>query len=179
MSVSTREVVFEAARRLFLRDGFAATTVRAIAAEAEVNPALVIRYHGSKEALFLASMAPTSGFPPVLEGSLDSLGEALVAFVIDNAGTPASDTYRALIMVADRPEVRERILGAVRDLVGGGLGDRLPGADRQLRARLLAAQVTGLMLSYWVLDDPILAATDRAAVIALSGRALQALITPA
>ncbi|SHN25121.1 transcriptional regulator, TetR family [Cryptosporangium aurantiacum] len=176
--MTTAEAIYEAGRRLFLRDGYATTTVRAIAAEAGINPALVIRHYGSKEALFLATMTPTNGFTPILEGPLESLGEALVEFVINTAGTPGSDTFQALIMAADRPDVRERILSASREFFEQGLAERLSGDDRELRARLVSAQVSGLMLSYWVLKDPVLTRSDRRRMVALAGRALQRLITP-
>ena len=40
---------------LFASDGYERTTVRAVAAAADADPALVIRYFGSKEGLFAAA----------------------------------------------------------------------------------------------------------------------------
>jgi AcrR family transcriptional regulator len=48
---STKERIRDAAIRLFGRDGFAATTVRSVAADAEVSPGLVIHHFGSKAGL--------------------------------------------------------------------------------------------------------------------------------
>src|SRR5918999_3493174 len=50
----TREAIAGAARRLFAERGYDRTTIRAIAAEAGVDPALVVHFFGSKEALFRA-----------------------------------------------------------------------------------------------------------------------------
>ncbi|GAA3339276.1 TetR family transcriptional regulator [Curtobacterium pusillum] len=53
---SSKSDVLDAATRLFAREGYGNATVRAIAAEAGVDPALVIRFFGSKEGLFSAVM---------------------------------------------------------------------------------------------------------------------------
>ena len=52
----TRSSILEAARRTFAEKGFDKASIRAIAAGAEVDPALVHHYFGTKEKLFLASM---------------------------------------------------------------------------------------------------------------------------
>jgi AcrR family transcriptional regulator len=62
----TRQLLLEAARRRFARDGYAATTVRDITDDVGVNAALVSRYFGSKEDLFAAS----------LEGAVQDLGRS-------------------------------------------------------------------------------------------------------
>jgi AcrR family transcriptional regulator len=50
----TRGAILDAARRRFAEGGYARTTIRAIAGEAGVDPALVVHFFGSKEALFRA-----------------------------------------------------------------------------------------------------------------------------
>ncbi len=73
-----RDRVPEAARRIFADDGYERATIRAIAAEASINPSMVIRYYGSKEGLFAAvakldlKVASLAGVP------VAQLGEALV-----------------------------------------------------------------------------------------------------
>jgi AcrR family transcriptional regulator len=49
----TKDAIVAAARAQFAERGYTATTIRSIAAEAEVNPALVHHYFGSKDQLFL------------------------------------------------------------------------------------------------------------------------------
>ena len=56
-AASTRQLLLDAARRRFARDGYAATTVRDIADDAGVNVALISRYFDSKEGLFEACLA--------------------------------------------------------------------------------------------------------------------------
>lgn len=65
-AAKTRQLLLEAARRRFARDGYAATTVRDIADDVGVNAALISRYFGSKEDLFAAC----------LEGAVQDLGRS-------------------------------------------------------------------------------------------------------
>ena len=52
----TRAAVLAAARAAFAAKGFGGTTIRAVAADAGVDPALVHHYFGTKDDLFLAAM---------------------------------------------------------------------------------------------------------------------------
>ena len=58
----TPAAICAAARRQFAERGFDRTTVRSVAAEAGVDPALVIHHFGSKQRLFLE--ATELPFPP-------------------------------------------------------------------------------------------------------------------
>src|SRR5262249_43712964 len=53
----TRAAILDAAQKLFAEHGHERTTVREIAAKASVDPALVIRYFGSKDELFVRAAA--------------------------------------------------------------------------------------------------------------------------
>ena len=52
----TKQSILESARKVFAERGFDKASIRAIAGEAQVDPALVHHYFGTKEKLFLASM---------------------------------------------------------------------------------------------------------------------------
>src|SRR5438128_1007205 len=54
---ASREALLAAARALFEARGFDATTVRDIGDRANVDPALIARYFGGKEGLYLAALA--------------------------------------------------------------------------------------------------------------------------
>lgn len=56
----TRQRLLHTAARLFAANGYAATTVREIAHEADVNAALINRYFASKEGLFEACLTAGS-----------------------------------------------------------------------------------------------------------------------
>ncbi|MFG2677375.1 helix-turn-helix domain-containing protein [Streptomyces sp. NPDC048445] len=76
---TTRQVVLDAARARFAADGFNATTIRRIAADAGVDAALVMRYFRSKDELFAAVMSISpdalARLAGAFEGPEHSLGE--------------------------------------------------------------------------------------------------------
>ncbi len=66
-----REAILDAAERLFARQGFAATTIKQIGAEAGVNPALLYYYFGDKEALYREMLRRVfHGFAAAAAGAL-------------------------------------------------------------------------------------------------------------
>src|SRR6476660_3479305 len=77
-SAGTRAAILAAARERFAADGFERATIRAIAADADIDPSMVIRYYGSKDKLFAAAadfdlqLPDLGGTPP------DEVGAALV-----------------------------------------------------------------------------------------------------
>src|SRR3954469_15074035 len=67
----TRSAITASARRSFAQAGYDRATIRAIAAPAGVDPALVVHYFGSKEALFRDVMQ----LPPGAADRIAHLGE--------------------------------------------------------------------------------------------------------
>ena len=53
--LATRARIVAAARQRFAADGYERATIRAIAADAGVDPSLVMRYYGNKQGLFVAA----------------------------------------------------------------------------------------------------------------------------
>ena len=51
-AAQTRADILDAARRRFGSDGYQTTTLRAVAADVGIDPALIIRYFGTKQELF-------------------------------------------------------------------------------------------------------------------------------
>src|SRR5687768_7399925 len=82
----TREVIADAARRLFAAHGYARTSLRAVAAEAGVDHALVTHFYGSKAALFAAVTAPPVDtgalLPPIVTGDPSRVGHLVAQVVV-------------------------------------------------------------------------------------------------
>src|SRR6187455_1174235 len=68
---TTREAIAEAARRQFAELGYDRATMRGIAGEAGVDAALVVRFYGSKDALFQEVMALPPAVSEALAGLVD------------------------------------------------------------------------------------------------------------
>ncbi len=175
--VPTKEAIRQAAARLFRVGGYAATSVRDIASEAGVDPALVIRHFGSKEQLFLETMQLGADAQPLLDGPIETLGETFIEYVV-SAGNEVRGTFLALIRASDSDGVAPR-LREIHDVsFVEPLRSRLTGPDAELRSRLAAALVGGLLYSLWVVGDEALLASDHQELVRRYGALLQALVTP-
>lgn len=175
---ATRAAIESAARRLFAERGFEAASVRAIATEAGVDPALVIRHFGSKEALFLRCVDTSLGIGAVLDGPLETVGRRLVAYFLDPHHPTLRSRYLALAQAAHRSQVREEMVRHTAETYVAPLVPRLTGEDRELRAALAVAQLNGLLNMLFQQQDPIVAGADAGAVVELYGDAIQRLLTP-
>lgn len=152
-----RDDILSSARELFATNGFDRTTVRAIAARAGVDPALVHHYFGSKLQLFTAAIAlpvdPRDVLAPVYEAPAEKLGRALVTALLGVWDSPHRDAavamFRAQIAGDDGGLVRSFLL----EVALAPLLDRIdhPAGSGRLRAELVATQMTGIMLVRYIL----------------------------
>lgn len=105
-SPDTRAAILAAARARFAESGFAGTSIRRVAGDAGVDPALVHHYFGSKDDLFVAALElpvdPRAVLAEQVVGPVAGAGERLL---------------RALIGVWDDPAVRPALLAMVRRLI--------------------------------------------------------------
>src|SRR4051812_47948375 len=107
----TRAEVLEAARRRFLADGYQATTMRSIAADAGVDVALVSYFFGSKKGLFGAALALSANPPEILARALPGdpirLPERVLRALIDVWEDPARAASLRLMLsgAITEPEV--------------------------------------------------------------------------
>jgi AcrR family transcriptional regulator len=174
--------VLAAARARFARVGYDAGTIRGIAAEAGVDPALVLHYFGSKDGLFRAAVDfpvdPAEFVPQLLAPGLEGLGGRLVHFFLETWDSPGGRPLLALIrsVVAS-----EEAAALMREFVSREVLGRLARAlkvDRpQLRASLAASTLIGMaMLRYVIKLEPL--ATARSDLVAAwLGPAVQRYLT--
>ncbi|WP_285295624.1 TetR family transcriptional regulator [Aureimonas altamirensis] len=143
---ATRERLIAAARMMFSRQGFERTTVREIAGEAGVNPALINRYFGGKEQLFAEAVSIDLDFPDLSRVKRDRVGRTLVAhFFARWEGSDENDLLRVLIRTAaTNGEAAARIRAILTEQVTAMVAD-VAGPDRaRERACLIATQILGL-----------------------------------
>lgn len=178
----TRAEVLAAARTCFAEKGFRGTTIRAVAASAGVDPALVHHYFGSKDDLFVAALEipvdPREVLAPVVAAGPDGAGERLL---------------RALLGVWDDPAIQPGLLAMVRSLLADDSGGLVRDAfipvvvgpvlaalvvDRpEVRIPLVTSQVIGLILTRYVLAVPQMVQMPAEDVIARVGPVLQHYLT--
>ncbi|WP_433529140.1 TetR family transcriptional regulator [Micromonospora sp. CA-263727] len=181
---ATRDAILEAARAAFAQRGFDATTIRAIAAEAGVDPALVHHYFGNKDQLFLAAMQapadPRELLPKVLAGDRDGLGERLVRMFIALWDSPAGTAGVALLRSAVSNEWTARMLREfLTTQVLRRVLDHLDvdPAEVPLRGSLVASQLIGLALMRHVVRLEPVASAAPETLVALIGPTIQRYLT--
>lgn len=179
----TRDAILQAAKRRFARDGFAATTIRQVAADAGVDPALVMQFYRAKDELFAACLEVSPQAMRVMaeafDGPPDRLGPQIARAFL---GLWAEDTEDAPALLAMmRAAVAHEAAGElVRDFVQARLvqviAPKLQGEDAALRAGLVAAMLMGVVLGRQIVHIPVLTGADIVRITALVGPALQVVL---
>ncbi|WP_019144537.1 TetR/AcrR family transcriptional regulator [Aeromicrobium massiliense] len=175
-----RAALVDAARRLFAERGFAGTSLRAVAREVGVDPALVSHYFGDKQGLLVATMAlpvdPAARIREVLAGGPAGLGERLVR-TFTETWDPHEDVIAALLRTAMTGDTeRAPALQLARDVLVVGVREQLDGADADGRAALVAAQVVGLAVTRYVARLPHVRDLAPAELARVYGPAVQTLV---
>ena len=182
-SPDARRAVLDAARELFAELGFERTTMRAVAARASVDPALIYHYFGDKDGLLFAALQPPVDEAIVfagLAGAADRAGEELVR--------------RLISLWEDRPEIREQMAAILRtglshdrasrllrdilsSFILAALGDVLADDRRDLRVALIGSHIGGLMLARYILKVPGAAAASPEDLVHAVGPTVQRYLT--
>lgn len=185
----TSEAILEAARAQFAEHGYRGATIRAIAAQAKVDPALVHHFYGTKEALFAAAMQlPVIPSQVLTAAIVAGLAEGdLGAHVVKTALTVwesdgLKETFLGLIKSAVTSEqaavmlrefVAESILGTLVRVVGV----KGTGAEVEYRAAMVATQMVGLAMTRLVLGLPAVAQTSVDDLAATIGPSIERYLT--
>ncbi|ANW66402.1 TetR family transcriptional regulator [Mycobacterium sp. djl-10] len=167
--------IMGAARDAFAETGWAGTTIRSVARAADVDPALVYHYFGSKEGLLDAATTPEPRFLERVAATWTvpepELGRALVETLLSNWADPEIGSFlRAVLQTAaHEPTTREKLrLVVERSLIGVsrfGTDDD----DRLLRSGLISSQLMGFALMRYVWKiEPVASMSDAQAIAALA-----------
>jgi AcrR family transcriptional regulator len=181
---TTREAVLTSARATFASAGFAGTTIRAIAADAGVDPALVHHYFGSKRGLFLAAVNVSIDLGAVVEsvlaGPRGSVGSRIARTVL---GLWDSESGAALVAalrsaIGDPGTARPFREFVVSEVIGRVLSAiECPPAEADLRGSLMASQILGVITGRHVLALEPLASQSVEELVPPLGATLQHYLT--
>ena len=179
----TRADIVRAALALFSAHGYEATSMRAIAKEADVDPSLPRHYFPSKSALFVEALGPIDQVERNvglgLLASPDHLGETMLGLILDVWDSPESGPRMRILVqsAAGTPEIAgiarsilfERLMLPIAKSVG------LEDADARAAAAL--SQILGLIVARYILQVEPLASASREDLIRRFAPAIQRLIT--
>ncbi len=171
----TREVILETARRQFSDSGYGRTTLRGVAAEAGVDPRLVLHYFGSKRELFMASVRlpvePGQFIPQVFGGAPERLPERVAHALVRTLEEP--ETRQAALAIiraaASEPEAAEVIRAVLAERVLLPLTAEIEADQPELRATMVASQFVGMAMARYVVGvEPLASASPEQVVRALT-----------
>ncbi|MGH8950135.1 MAG: TetR family transcriptional regulator [Acidimicrobiia bacterium] len=182
-SEDTRGRILAAARTEFGAKGFHQATIRGIAAEAGVDPALVHHYFGNKEDLFGLSidlpLRPSDVIDAMLGDGIESAGRNITTLfftIWENPQTrdPLLALLRGAITTEQGAEVLREFFGtAVLSKVAPLIG----GTDAELRVSLAISQLIGVAVLRYVAGFPTLRSVQVEKLVETLAPRIQAYLT--
>jgi AcrR family transcriptional regulator len=168
----TRAAILDAAQKLFAQHGHDRTTVRDIAATASIDPALVIRYFGSKDELFVRAAAFDLRMPDLSKVKRSQIGDTLIRRFLElGEGFTGMTVLLRSAASNDYAASRVRELFAAQVLPAfARVGSR---ADAAERAGLVASQLLGLALCRYILKIPPVAEMSAQEIVKHIGPTIQ------
>ncbi|GAT04210.1 TetR/AcrR family transcriptional regulator [Mycolicibacterium fortuitum] len=153
--------ILASARELFARNGIDKTSIRAIAADAGVDAALVHHYFGTKTQLFAAAIHipidPMTVIGKLQEVPVDQLGHTLPSILLplwdSEIGKGFVATLRSILAGNDVSLVRSFL----QDVIIGEIGPRVdnPPGSARVRIQFVASQLVGVAMARYILElDP-------------------------
>lgn len=177
-SAETRAAILAAAQKRFSRDGYERTTVRAIAADAGIDPSMVIRYFKSKADLYAAASAIHL---PVWEdlGQGRKVGHRFAKALLDRWENKENTAEAVLLRTAPtRADAAARVQEIFDQQIVPALRAAFPDdPDIKQRAALVLSQTLGLIYCRYLLALEPIASMDVEVLSAALGEALQAHLT--
>ncbi len=179
----TRDAIRTAAGRQFAEQGYDRTSMRSIAGEAGVDPALVAHFFGTKHELFVDVVElpfdPGQVLPVIFAGDRQHVGRRLADFLLTALENPeARRRMTGLIRAAaSEPQAARMVRELIAREVFARIIDALDVDDADLRAGLLSSQVVGLVMARYILEVEPLASLPPGQAAAAIAPTLQRYLT--
>jgi AcrR family transcriptional regulator len=179
----TRQLIVDAARTEFATKGYDASSLRAIARLAGVDPALVHHYFGPKADLFTAALDlpvnPADMAAAVLAEHPETAGDHLVGIFV-GIWEQGSNRHPLLALIRSATS-SEEAAAMLREFATKEVFSRVVHAlgtpDAQLRANLVLSQLFGLAMARYIIKVEPIASMSPAEVVAAVGPTIQRYIT--
>jgi AcrR family transcriptional regulator len=161
-ATTTRALIEDAARKQFAERGYDRTSIRSIAKQAGVDPALVAHFFGTKWELFLTvvklPLDPPAVIEAVVTGDQDLVGRRLAAAVVEILDDECRRRPMLSMIRAATSEPAAAVL--VREFLTRNvlqpIAERLGADEAEYRAGLVMSQIVGFaMAGYVVALEPL------------------------
>jgi AcrR family transcriptional regulator len=182
-SSDTRERILASALELFARNGIDRTSIRAVAAGAGVDAALVHHYFGTKQQLFAAAIDipvdPMTVLVPMREIPVSELGFTLPSVLLplwdSELGAGLIARLRSLIAGADVSLARSFLEEVITAEVASRV-DNPPGTG-MIRAQFFATQLMGVVMARYIVKVEPFASLPAEQIVQTIGPNLQRYLT--
>lgn len=183
---TTRDEVLRAAQIRFARDGFEATSIRKVAADAGVDPALVMQFYKSKDGLFAASLVLSDEtkerIAAAFDGPEDKLGESLTYTFLSlwEESADSSALMATLRGAASNAYAAEQLAIFVQARLVSAIGPKFGhGLEGAKRAGIAVSMLMGLVVTRNMVGVPLVADMSRENVAKTVGPLVQAILKQA
>jgi AcrR family transcriptional regulator len=179
----TRERILASARELFASNGIGQTSIRAVAAAAGVDSALVHHYFGTKEKLFAAAVRipidPMDIIGPLREIPVEEIGYKLPSMLLplwdSELGAGFIAALRSIVAGSEVNLFRSFIQEVIATEVGTRV-DNPPGSG-VIRIQFVASQMVGVVMARYILELEPFASLPAEQIAATIGPNLQRYLT--
>jgi AcrR family transcriptional regulator len=177
-AAGTRKRILAAARGRFCEHSYEQVGVREIAADADIDAALVNRYFGTKEELFAEISKGVFNAENFIEAAPGKLGEALARRLMFGSGKKKTgvNPFELLLRSAASPTASPIIANRLHKDFVLRLAALIGGKQASTRAALIASYLIGFLTVRVALRSPAIVPDDAEKVVALLGSAIQAAI---
>ncbi len=178
-SLETRERILTQARQVFAELGFENTTIRAVAAKANIHPSMVMRYYHCKEELFAAAASIDFRMPDLTRVTCESRGQALIAHIMEQwEGENTRRELQVLLRAASTHELaRQRFVQFVQQQALPVIRKVVVKDHQEERIALILVQIAGLVVSRYLLAYDSVVAMERGQLSRLIGSVVQGYIS--
>jgi AcrR family transcriptional regulator len=157
-SSDTRERILTSARELFARNGIRNTSIRAVAAAAGVDSALVHHYFGTKEKLFAAAVHipidPMDVIGVLRQVPVEELGHTLLSMLLALWDSEIGSAFIAALRSILAGSEVHLFRSFIEDVIAVEMGPRVdnPPGTGHLRIQFVASQLVGVVMARYVLE---------------------------
>jgi AcrR family transcriptional regulator len=170
-SAETKAVILAAAKERFAESGFERATIRAIAADANIDPSMVMRYFGSKDQLFAAAADFDLQIPDLSGVDPADVGARVVDYFMERW-----ERDEALVVLLRSSTSNEEAANRMREIFAAQLMPAIAGLNPvrpERRASLVASQMLGLALCRYVLRLPPIVEMSHEEIVSWLGPTIQ------
>lgn len=154
----TKRAILDAAGEMFGEAGFDRATIRAIAARADVDPALVHHYFGSKQDLFAAvhemPVNPAELIAAIAVSPRENRGEQIARLYLTVFAVPGSPVVSLIRAAATHESAARMLREYVESILLANADSLIDQPEARLRAALVGSHMMGVVFARSILELP-------------------------